>query len=708
MADPFSIGIAVDSGPAVSGLRNLEAAAKRAGVSVEEMQARVSKASAGAAAAGAKMAASVTAQSPALTAASRAAAGQAETMSRLSTSTVQAASAMDRFATNLTRMVVIGVITEGVRRLTRYMVELGSQLAKIGDVSQRLGMSTGRFQGLEMAAGGVGIGSNEFLDNFLKFGREVDRAKVGVGDLNKLLQANGESAGGIEVTFFKVADLIQNARNDMQKFSLLQQAGLPPTLEWVRLMEQGGDALRDAVEEATKLGTVTDDTLIRRAKAFDDEWAKAVTRLSLKFRAFATDVIGWFADISSAGTAALIKITSLLPESIRPDIGRNILRNSMNNDVGSRLSQSDANAFYDAVGLGNKGGRSTVNPADTIKAQKTAFDAAISSISRHIAAMNADAEAVGKTSAEHARLRVEAQLVEAGLRSGLSEAAVRSSEKFKELGQAAQDAAQKLASARVNDQIKFDRETGFLSSQDVAIAQQLRDIYPSVADALSSVEAQAMRVNDAMKELSSSIENNLTSGLTDIVSGTKSASDGFRDMANSIIKDIERMVIRMLVIQPLMRGLQGIMGGLGFADGGVFGLPSIGNGHGLYAKGGVFANDNIPAFAKGGTFTNSIVSSPTLFRFAQGTGLMGEAGPEAIMPLKRAPDGRLGVAAHGGSATPGNVSISIGDIHVSVPEGTSPENAAAIGSAVRDSVRQVVDERIGHHLRSRGMLNRAG
>lgn len=49
----------------------------------------------------------------------------------------------------------------------------------------------------------------------------------------------------------------------------------------------------------------------------------------------------------------------------------------------------------------------------------------------------------------------------------------------------------------------------------------------------------------------------------------------------------------------------------------------------------------VPAFAKGGAFTNSVVSSPTLFDM----GLMGEAGPEAIMPLQRMGDGSLGVRA---------------------------------------------------------------
>jgi lambda family phage tail tape measure protein len=72
--------------------------------------------------------------------------------------------------------------------------------------------------------------------------------------------------------------------------------------------------------------------------------------------------------------------------------------------------------------------------------------------------------------------------------------------------------------------------------------------------------------------------------------------------------------------------------------------------------GNAFFANGIATFAKGGTFSNSIVSSPTLFKFADGgttrTGLMGEAGPEAIMPLKRGSDGSLGRTSH--RATRGN------------------------------------------------------
>ena len=73
-----------------------------------------------------------------------------------------------------------------------------------------------------------------------------------------------------------------------------------------------------------------------------------------------------------------------------------------------------------------------------------------------------------------------------------------------------------------------------------------------------------------------------------------------------------------------------------------------------FARGGVFASGReLTAFAQGG-----VVNRPTLFPFAKGVGLMGEAGPEAILPLARGADGRLGVQA-GGGARPVTVVMNI-------------------------------------------------
>lgn len=81
----------------------------------------------------------------------------------------------------------------------------------------------------------------------------------------------------------------------------------------------------------------------------------------------------------------------------------------------------------------------------------------------------------------------------------------------------------------------------------------------------------------------------------------------------------------------------GLFGWLTSALGGLFGIG------GTFARGGAFGQaGEITAFASGG-----VVSRPTVFPFARGIGLMGEAGPEAILPLRRGRGGRLGVEASG-------------------------------------------------------------
>ncbi|MER2604811.1 MAG: phage tail tape measure protein [Siculibacillus sp.] len=81
-----------------------------------------------------------------------------------------------------------------------------------------------------------------------------------------------------------------------------------------------------------------------------------------------------------------------------------------------------------------------------------------------------------------------------------------------------------------------------------------------------------------------------------------------------------------------------------------------------FAHGGVFAGGRVTPFASGG-----VVAAPTWFPMRGGAGLMGEAGPEAIVPLSRGADGRLGIAAHGGGGT----AATHVTINVTTPDATS-------------------------------------
>ncbi|APZ51224.1 glycoside hydrolase family protein [Salipiger abyssi] len=144
-------------------------------------------------------------------------------------------------------------------------------------------------------------------------------------------------------------------------------------------------------------------------------------------------------------------------------------------------------------------------------------------------------------------------------------------------------------------------------------------------------------------------------GLTQALLDARRAGESVGDALRSWILDATlQAALRDLVDQLAnMSGQGGVMGGIGsffswaFGDGAAPGTPA------RSAKGNAFASSGqVQPFAKGGAFTNSIVSTPTLFRMGDGKlGEMGEAGPEAVMPLARK-DGRLSVRGDDGSLLP--------------------------------------------------------
>ena len=166
---------------------------------------------------------------------------------------------------------------------------------------------------------------------------------------------------------------------------------------------------------------------------------------------------------------------------------------------------------------------------------------------------------------------------------------------------------------------------------------------------LADLDAVAVRVSQSIGD---AVGNSLANGITGLIEGTTTAKEVFgnflKDIGQMLIKEGTKMIAMYIAI-AIAKAIAGMSGGGGGGNAAAK-MGSNPNVAAYSADGATFAN-GIATFANGGTFTNSIVSSPTLFKFADGgamrTGLMGEAGPEAIMPLKRGPDGSLGVQANG-------------------------------------------------------------
>ncbi|HEK0415911.1 TPA: phage tail tape measure protein [Proteus mirabilis] len=128
----------------------------------------------------------------------------------------------------------------------------------------------------------------------------------------------------------------------------------------------------------------------------------------------------------------------------------------------------------------------------------------------------------------------------------------------------------------------------------------------------------ALDVNTQVQNATSMVLNGFSSQLTNVLFEGEA---NFKDFTKSILKMLTDILIKM----SLVKGIEA----MGFG----FGAP-IAN-----ANGGVYNSASLNAYS------GQIVHKPTMFAFAKGAGLMGEAGPEGIFPLRRGADGKLGVIA---------------------------------------------------------------
>lgn len=165
---------------------------------------------------------------------------------------------------------------------------------------------------------------------------------------------------------------------------------------------------------------------------------------------------------------------------------------------------------------------------------------------------------------------------------------------------------------------------------------------------ITGVQGYLQSVGTTSSQVAGAIQNVFTSLETRMFEFIKTGKASFREFTIAILDDLTKIIIRASIIKPLADGILGFMtptADSGTAMSGYNTTP----GSVMAAKGRAF-DKGMKKFATGG-----VVSSPTMFGYGRGkTGVMGEAGPEAILPLSRGKGGNLGVQA---TVTPVNINI---------------------------------------------------
>lgn len=183
-----------------------------------------------------------------------------------------------------------------------------------------------------------------------------------------------------------------------------------------------------------------------------------------------------------------------------------------------------------------------------------------------------------------------------------------------------------------------------MKTQIVSNYEQMKVAQQDWAAGVSSAFKQYIEDGQNYAGMTNQVFTNAFSGMEDaLVSFVTTGKASFSDLAKSILADMARMATRIAASRALMMIFSAwapsapAAASMGSATTYDMGMAA--------AKGAAF-DGGTQYFAKGGAFTNSIVSKPTAFATnSSSNNLMGEAGPEAIMPLTRAADGSLGVRA---------------------------------------------------------------
>ena len=540
----------------------------------------------------------------------------------------------------------------------------------LGELADQVGVSTDALQALSLASTQAGISGEELQRGLAALTRRIADAAAGEQTAEQAFARLGIAfrntegqARPTESVLVDIAERLREFENPAERAAVVTSMfGDRIGQKLIPLLSQGREGLVAMTAEAIRFGTIASPELIAKA----DEAADKVAALSASFSAFANNMV---ANVAPA-------IVSVIDGLNRLIFGLSTAERRAQLDLQISAAQGRIEQLQEGstgVPPGRRGsirsglvgtaqGQTGETPESLLSQERLRLD----ELQREMAALNQREQEL--------RQQADRILNPAGGTAGAVPATTVTAPR----GGAAPRAA---AAGRDPFAETLREQQSLLRANETAYERYQRQLEELAAlqDRLNEAEQQGVEINGvrvralSTEELSRATERfaneleraekqtqrtdrmgvqmgmSFTSAFEDAILDAKK----FSEVLQALERDIARIILRTAVTGPAGEAIAGAVSGGMRSIMGSFsspsvptsspGVPASASGPLYSANGNAFWGGNVIPFANGG-----VVSSATMFPMARGMGVMGEAGPEAIMPLQRGADGKLGVRAGGG------------------------------------------------------------
>lgn len=606
--------------------------------------------------------------------------GMSAAMDKVSKKFTQAATALNRFG-GMAVIAVAGALTLFVKK----QIEIAERFEKL---SQQAGVSTEFLSEMSLVASQAGVElEGTLIKSVRKLTQNMDDFRKGTGEAKDTIRDLGIEVMNekgvlrdVENVLMDVADKFKSMQDGADKTAAAVRLFGRAGTEMIPMLNMGSEGIEKLRTKAQEMGlTISLETAGQAAMLIDqiDILKKSTEGAG---REIALGLLPWLNETVEAMTLAKNEAGGFAAAMVLlGGVADALFSKSLDQKIKERKK------FLKAIEEGGKSwidldGKDHEKNLKRIKADIAELEAQKAKIEN---AEKARAEAALKKLREEreerrknteqireqSRIKIEAAAAE---KKSEAEAAAAKKKEAAELDDFL--AREEEATSAIDDQIialQDQLDTYNISAKEISLhtlamqgatKEQLASA-AAIWDGIEALEKQgetidevAAKSEDKWAEMTDAIEGWGQDSADAITDFAMSGETSFSNMIDAMIADLMRMTIQQELTGPLFKGLSSGISDLfnpvaGGASNQIMGPPVS-----LSAKGNAFSMGNVIPFANGG-----IVNRPTLFPMAQGAGLMGEAGDEAILPLKRGKGGNLGVAFSGGGWMVVNIYNSTSD-----------------------------------------------